>query len=703
MLGKLAAKRFGVKEQRRSRSSVWADVQIEMLENRVVPTTLLGLTHSNRLIQFDSGAPTRITNTVSVTGLADGEDLVSIDARPANGLVYGLTNKNTLYMVNPNSGVATLVSTPPAAFLPQGSRIEIDFNPNVDRLRVVSNFDQNFRINPNNGAVVDGDAGTAGTQPDTALAYAAGDTNVGVNPTVIAAAYDRNFQGTGLTTLFGIDRRARTLVRIGGVDGAPSPNGGQLSTVGALGVALGSRIGFDIDDDGTAFASLNGRLHTINLATGQATSVGKIGSGTTLDSLTALPREEVLYGATASNRLVSFRANDPGKLLSSVPISNLAGAETISAIDFRPATGELFALTSSNRVLRVNPATGQGVEVGVAIDGVSFAAGNPVGLDFNPTVDRLRIVNSANDNVRYNPVTSSLAATDTDLAFIGTDLNVGVDPNVSASAYDRNDNDAATATTLFGIDSVLNILVRQGAVNGSATDVAGGGSPNGGLLTTLGSLGVDPTNQIGFDISGAGRNGDGAALAVMQLQGEAVSKLFQINTSASTTNQPLGTATLIGTVGGGEVLVAMAIAPPTIQFSRATFTATESGLVANIVITRTGGSGSTASVLFSALAGTAQAETDFTAVTNSLVTFQVGETIKTVTVTIIRDAVRESDEDVLLALSGVLGGNTQLGSLAAAKLVIKDRADRRGDAGDERCHGSNESDEAYQRPPHLES
>ena len=689
MFRKLATNLFGVKVHRRTNNWASAQAQMEMLESRIVPTALLGLTTNNRLIQFDSSAPTVITNNVPVTGLARGEDLVSIDSRPSNGLVYGLTNMNTLYTLNSNSGVATRVGAGAAAFLPTGSRIEIDFNPSVDRLRVISNSDQNFRINPNNGAIVDGDNVGAGTQPDTALAFVAG-LDFGRNPNVIGAAYDRNAQGgTGtvnptLTTLFGIDHLRNTLVRIGGVDGAPSPNGGQVTTVGSLGFNTDNRLGFDIDDDGTAFGAMNRRLYTIDLTTGRATLVGLIGAGATLDSLTALPREEVIYGVSASNRLVSFRANDPGRLLSSAPISNLNEGETIAAIDFRPATGELFALTSTDRTLRINTATGQGTEVGAAANLTpTFAAGTQAGLDFNPTVDRLRIVNPGNDNIRFQPVTSTLAATDADLAFIATDTNVGMDPNIVAAAYDRNDNDdidgsngnSGTATTLFGIDSTLNVLVRQGAVDGAAGDTAGGGSPNGGLLTTLGSLGVDPTDRIGFDISGAGSGGNGVALAVMQLRvegvDETVSKLFQINTIAGLSNQALGTASLVGTVGGGELIVAMAIAPPTIQFSRATFTATERGGTASIVITRTGGSATVATVVFSALAGTAQVG-DFTS-PNGTVTFGIGETTKTVTFAITRDAVRESAEDVLLTLSGVTGGNTQLGLLSSALLVITDR------------------------------
>ena len=59
------------------------------------------------------------------------------------------------------------------------------------------------------------------------------------------------------TTLYGIDTVANQLVRIGGVDGTPSPNGGTITPVGPMGsinaVSIG---GFDIGQDGQALATL---------------------------------------------------------------------------------------------------------------------------------------------------------------------------------------------------------------------------------------------------------------------------------------------------------------------------------------------------------------------------------------------------------------------------------------------------------------
>src|SRR6185369_13708070 len=89
------------------------------------------------------------------------------------------------------------------------------------------------------GTQVDGDPGTPGLQRDTDLAYAPGDAHQGVNPVAVGAAYTNNFAGATTTTLYDIDTFTDSLVRQGGVNvppGTPSPNSGQLFTVGPLGV-----------------------------------------------------------------------------------------------------------------------------------------------------------------------------------------------------------------------------------------------------------------------------------------------------------------------------------------------------------------------------------------------------------------------------------------------------------------------------------
>jgi len=71
-----------------------------------------------------------------------------------------------------------------------------------------------------------------------------------------------------------VDATANALVAV-------DPATGGLTTVGGFGFNVYLRSGFDIDADGTGYASLstdNGsELYTIDLATGAATLLGNIG------------------------------------------------------------------------------------------------------------------------------------------------------------------------------------------------------------------------------------------------------------------------------------------------------------------------------------------------------------------------------------------------------------------------------------------
>ena len=254
-------------------SAISASVTI--VDNDSVPAsaaTLYGVTGANSLVRFNSATPGTVDRTTTVNGLQPGETILGIDARPAKGQLYALGSTGRLYVVNPTSGRAALVSTVSAAL--SGGSFGVDFNPTVDRLRVVSDADQNLRVNPDTGAAV----------VDGALAYASGDPNAGQNPNVVGSAYTNSFAGATTTTLYNIDSARDVLVTQ-----AP-PNNGTLNTVGPLGVDTGDVVGFDIAPNGnTAFAALTvggaSRLYTINLATGAATPVGDIGGGTQVRAL----------------------------------------------------------------------------------------------------------------------------------------------------------------------------------------------------------------------------------------------------------------------------------------------------------------------------------------------------------------------------------------------------------------------------------
>ena len=253
--------------------------------SRAEAEVLIGLTSTGNLVTFDSGTPGTINSSLSITGLG-GDTLLGIDRRPANGLLYALGDSSRVYTINTTTGLATAVGAAPFSPALSGTAFGFDFNPVPDRIRVVSTDTSDFRLNPNDGTL-------AGT--DTLLNYAAGDSGAGLTPRIVGSAYSNNFDGTGVTTLFGIDSNRDVLVIQGGPNGVPSPNGGVLTTIGAgLGFNTSDLVGFDISGlTDIAFASLvpptggPAELFPIDLTTGAATLVGTIGNALTLTGLAA--------------------------------------------------------------------------------------------------------------------------------------------------------------------------------------------------------------------------------------------------------------------------------------------------------------------------------------------------------------------------------------------------------------------------------
>jgi hypothetical protein len=179
--------------------------------------------------------------------------------------------------------VAKLVSTLSQPF--EGGTISgFDFNPVPDRLRLVGDNDQNFRINVDTGEVT----------VDGTLAFADGDKNSGVNPNITASAYTNSFAGATTTQLFNIDTLLDTLVL------QNPPNNGTLVTVGELGVDFDTLGGFDIlsSADGTnaAFAVSDSVLYAINLETGAATKLGMLDpqQGSNLQGFAILPKDDLV-------------------------------------------------------------------------------------------------------------------------------------------------------------------------------------------------------------------------------------------------------------------------------------------------------------------------------------------------------------------------------------------------------------------------
>jgi hypothetical protein len=275
---------------------------VEVLEDRTTPAVAYALSNDS-LIAFDTSNPSASFAPVAITGLAGTDDLVGIDFRPQNGFLYGLGYNSgagtvQLYNISPRNGVATAIGTTGTFVNPAdgvtpvpitGTNFGFDFNPTVDRIRVVSDAAQNLRLHPDTGAAVDADPKADGMQTDGTLAYDAADANAGRAPAIVAAAYTYNPDNDKITTNYAIDARQGVLVTQGSREGAQpavSPNTGRLFTVGPLGTGAFEHADFDISDvKNVAYAALTPAggtsvFYRIDLATGAATRIGSVGGKT---------------------------------------------------------------------------------------------------------------------------------------------------------------------------------------------------------------------------------------------------------------------------------------------------------------------------------------------------------------------------------------------------------------------------------------
>jgi hypothetical protein len=247
---------------------------------------VVAVTASLHLVRFNAGQPQIVRDRRPLRGLRPGETVLGIDYRVARGELYALGALGTsaqLYRIDVGSAAASPVGsgfTLPSTAPEWG----FDFNPTVDRIRVVNSQGLNLRLHPDTGTVVDADAQTPGLQLDSALTDAQG------RPAgLVAAGYSYNARNDKITTNYALDGAAGTLVHQGSLEGvtpAVSPNTGRLFTVGTLGTGPFTHATLDLSDvSNAAYASVRNvgeavsRWYRIDLTTGQARLIGRVQAG----------------------------------------------------------------------------------------------------------------------------------------------------------------------------------------------------------------------------------------------------------------------------------------------------------------------------------------------------------------------------------------------------------------------------------------
>lgn len=460
----------------------------------------------NALYQFDAMNAAAAMPIGEISGITPGQMIEGIDFRPLTGQLYALgydRNMQTaqLYVVDPATAMATAVNLTPISLVlgPVGAeRLEVtfDFNPTVDRIRVMSNRDYNYRLHPVTGAVV---------FTDLNLQYAVADMNAGANPNVVTGAYTNSYVGATSTTLYDVDAKLRVLAK------QDPPNNGTLNTVGMVldgGLKTLSPADMDIFynpetqmNEAYLVANRNGvpdKFLSIDLTTGMATLISNvIGDSLFIQDIACFIDRSypalmgtVGYALNTNNFLLAFDTSNPGIIREAVPVTGITLNQSIVGLDFRPATGELYALgyntaTSESQLYMINPATGVATAVNMTPTILSLG-GTQVGVDFNPVVDKIRVISSNNMNYRLN-TDGTILFTDLNLQYAAGDMNEGMDPVIGAGAYTNSYAGAAT-TSLYVHDNMYNAIALQSP-------------PNDGVLSTVGGTGLmqntaDPSTDI---------------------------------------------------------------------------------------------------------------------------------------------------------------------------------------------------------------
>ncbi|MBC8027195.1 MAG: DUF4394 domain-containing protein [Steroidobacteraceae bacterium] len=485
------------------------------------------LTAANRLLSINSAAPAKVCTSAAITGQQSGENIVGIDVRPADGVLYALGSTGRLYSVDPATAALTVTwtlaanlgdSNPYTGLL--GTEFGFDFNPGNDLVRVVSDAGENFRVFMDTGLV------TTDTAPNPAGSVFG------------SAAYSNNFLSAGTASYYTIDSTTDSLQVIGRTSG--NAINGDILNIGTLGADDVTSVGgFDIRGTNnlglaavTIGANTTSELFNVNLVTGAATRLATVAGGERVRGLAyaTLPVATVI-GLTGDNHLVTFKPLTPGTLDTDVAVTGLQGAEAIVGIDTRPSNGAVYALTDAGRLYTLDVATGAlagavTLAANVLDLTVPFTAlvGTRFGVDFSPLDDQLRVQSDTGQNLRVNVMTGEVIT--------DGNLNPGT-PQIVGTAF-TNPYAGAAATTHYALDLAGNTLVRHTSVSGLLATVGAGF--NAGTTFAL---------EGGFDIAG-GENG--LPVAALVPTGATQSTLYRVNLGN-------GSLTSLGAIGTSTTVI----------------------------------------------------------------------------------------------------------------------------------------------------
>lgn len=210
---------------------------------------------TGQLFSFNSASPGTLDSAVTLTGMANGEQISTIDY--VSGVLYGLGDESHLYTINPSSGTCSLIGS--GAFSPVLNGVDFGLTAGPGLFYVSSDLGQNLSLSI---------GGVATANP----------TYAGVSLTSLA--YD-----PVNASLYGVSDASHSLYSL-------NPTTGAATFIGSLGLSF-SEVGFTITSSGNAYLAgdLGNQtaLFSVNLSSGALTTMGDIGlSGQLNDGLNGI-------------------------------------------------------------------------------------------------------------------------------------------------------------------------------------------------------------------------------------------------------------------------------------------------------------------------------------------------------------------------------------------------------------------------------